>query len=234
MVPEDALPTIRFAGRAWTVKTSGVPVGPGPNLFSADRVTVDPAGRLRLSIDAGRSGWNCAEVIAKEEPGQREAVNDLDKLDQRSGVAFGYGTYRWRIVSDVHLLDRHAVLGMFLWSDDPSQAHRELDIEFARWGEAAPPDQGLFTVQNLAEPRGFGFPAAPGRSEHTISWTPGRVTFRSRFGRVVHQWTPEGSRIPSPGSAVAPRINLWLFRGHAPSGPQAVTIEDFSYVRLRP
>ena len=201
-------PTIRFAGRTWTVKTSPSPVGPGPNRYSADRVTVTPAGRLRVAIGATPSGWSCAEVIAHG--------------------GFGYGTYRWTVSSTLDTLDANAVLGLFLWSDDPAQANRELDIEFSRWGESAPPVSGSFTVANLAPPNTFRFPSGAGRSEHTLTWTPGRVAFRSRSGGV-HTWGVDSPDVPVPGGGVAPRINLWLFRGRAPSGPQAVTVEDFSY-----
>ncbi|MGV8910289.1 MAG: hypothetical protein ACOH1Y_15005 [Propionicimonas sp.] len=202
-------PTIRFAGSTWLVKTSSDPVGPGPNIYSADRVRVDPAGRLQLGIAASPSGWSCAEVVARGE--------------------FGFGRYRWSVDSDVAGLDPHAVLGMFTWSDEPTHANRELDIEFSRWGEPARRVAGLFTVQNKAAPNSFPFPATAGRSTHTLVWTPEMVEFRSEFGAVVHEWSLGGPDVPTPGGGVAPRINLWLFRGHAPSRPQWVTIDDFTY-----
>lgn len=201
--------TIRFAGRTWRVKTSSTPIGPGPNPFSADRVRVDVAGHLRLGIDSGPAGWDCAEVIADG--------------------GFGYGRYRWSVASDLRSLDAHAVLGMFLWADDPAQANREVDIEFSCWGRAAPPPSGSFTVQNAAPPSSFRFAAPSGRSDHTLIWTPGRVAFRSRFGSVVHHWITEAPGVPAPGGGVAPRINLWLFRGTAPAGQQSVTVENFTY-----
>ena len=88
---------------------------------------------------------------------------------------------------------------------------------------------GGFTVQNAAPPRGFRFTAATGRSAHTLVWTCGKVAFHSEFGAVANEWSHAGSDVPTPGGGVAPRINLWLFRGQAPSGRQSVTIEDFTY-----
>ncbi len=205
---------LRFAGRTWTIKASTTPIGPGPNVFSADRARVDDLGQLALNVGPAASGWSCAEVIAQGE--------------------FGYGTYSWVVASDVDTLDARAVLGMFLWSDHPAQANRELDIEFSRWGAAAPPVLGSFTVQNAVPPNPFRFPAPPGRSQHSLTWTPGRVAFRSRFGSTVRQWRGEGDEVPRPGGGVAPRINLWLFQGKAPTGPQSVTIADFSYDPHRP
>ena len=206
---EGALPLIWFAGRRWTVKTSQVPVGPGPNLFSAERVSVDSAGQLHLTIEHVPSGWSCAEVVAQGE--------------------FGYGSYRWRVASELNAQHAPAVLGLFLWSDEPAQAHRELDIEFSRWGEPARPVVGSFTVPNAPPSDSYRFPAGAGESEHTLTWSQGRVAFRSRFGTVRSEWVLEGAGVPSPGGGVGPRINLWLFRGQAPGGPLAVTIGDFSY-----
>lgn len=208
-VTPGPLPSIRFAGHSWTVKTSSAPVGPGPNLYSGERVRVTAAGHLSLSIERATTGWSCAEVVANGE--------------------FGYGTYRWKVWSKLDALDANAVLGMFLWSDEPAHANRELDVEFSRWGASAPPVSGSFTVHNVPPPNSFRFPAGAGRSEHTLSWTPGRVAFRSRFGTVLHDWMTEAPGVPVPGGGVAPRINLWLFRGQAPSGPLAVTIEEFTY-----
>ncbi len=204
MTTQDA-PAIVFSGYRWAVKRSAEPVGPGPNHFSADNVSVQ-GGRLRLAIVERRGVWTCAEVIAQGE--------------------FGYGRYEWTIRGDVSRLDDNAVLGMFTWSDHPDHANRELDIEFARWSASGP--VGNFTVQSV--PRTHRFELAPAASSvHTIEWTPGRVVFRTT--------TPEGSAtwdcvegVPPAGGAVAPRINLWLYRGRAPGVPQEVVVEGFRYV----
>lgn len=208
----DPTPTIRFAGRTWTVKTSSTPVGPGPNRFSAANVSV-VAGRLHLTVERSLIGWTSAEVIAQGE--------------------FGYGRYQWTVVTDVTRLDPRTVLGMFTWSDEPDQAHRELDIEFSRWARPGKAKIGSFTVQTLAGAISRSFGAVAGRGEHNLVWAEGKVSFRSRFGSVVREWTHEGADVPSPGGSVAPRINLWLFRGQAPAGPQSVCRRRLKSERFR-
>lgn len=208
----DAAPTIQFAGRTWTVKVSSVPVGPGPNLFAASNVVVDASG-LRLSVRPSAAGWTCAEVIAQGE--------------------FGYGSYRWTVSSTMPQLDPNVVLGMFTWSDDPEQANRELDIEFSGWGRPDEVRRGAYSVHQPAHSVTHRFATAPGRSEHRLSWTPGRVAFSSHFGPLVQLWSHESAAVPTPGGGVAPRINLWLFQTASPAAAQSVAIESFTYTPPR-
>lgn len=201
---------VRFAGRTWGVKESATPVGPGPNLFSAANVEVDGRG-LHLRIARTGAGWTCAEVVAQG--------------------SFGYGTYAWTVASDVMRLDPHAVLGMFTWSDEVDHANREIDIEFGRLGGPSLSSTGRFTVQApepLSSPA-FALPSAP-RSRHTLTWLPGRVTAASATpGSAPVSWSVTDAVVPRPGGGVAPRINLWLFRGVAPASPQHITVESFAY-----
>ena len=201
--------TIRFSGYDWTVKASATKVGPGPNVFAADNVSVDARG-LRLDIAPAESQWTCAEVMARGR--------------------FGYGTYAWTVATDLTGLDRSAVLGLFTWSDAPEHAHREIDVEFAALGVPGRRGTGLFTVQAGSPPNDFGFnPHRTNRSEHAFVWSPGRVTFSSSFGAFRVEWSFCGSGVPTPGGQVAPRVNLWLYRGESPGRPQRVTIPSFRY-----
>lgn len=198
---------VRFSGHLWSVKTSMEPVGPGPNRFAAANVTVDVRGRLVLAISPDAWGWTCAEVVAQG--------------------GFGYGIYDWTVSSSVAEFDPAVVLGLFTWSDDAAGTHQELDIEFSRWGEAAPVG-GSFTVQQAALTKRF--PIAAGAGRHSVEWTPGRVAFRSRFGARVQGWEHNGRDVPVPAAGVAPRINCWLFHGAVAGRPHRVTIESFSYL----
>ena len=85
-------PTVAFAGRTWTVKTSSGAVGPGPNVFLASNVSVDGSGNLKLAINKVNRKWTTAEVVLNE--------------------SLGYGTYSWTLGSDVSNLDAQAVLGL--------------------------------------------------------------------------------------------------------------------------
>ena len=217
--------TIQFSGYTWMVKKSAGKVGPGPNIFSdsADNVWVDSAGRLHMKITRNGNRWNCAEVILTG--------------------SFGHGTYRFYLDSPVDNLDPNVVLGLFTWNDAPEFNHRELDIEFARWANASDPTNAQYVVQpydaagNLVR---FLQPSNVPQSVHSLTWEAASATFRSLRGHDPYSTDPAKfiagktftSGIPQPGGENA-RINLWLFRGRAPSNRQAVEviINRFEYFR---
>ena len=199
---------LRFSGYDWLAKTSTVLVGPGPNYFSdgPDNVWIDDQDRmhLRLTRDA-TSRWWASEVVLQ--------------------ASLGYGSYTFKLDGPPNELDVYVVFGMFTWNDDPTDSHRELDIELARWGIADGPN-GRYSVQPYQLPdRMYDFqqPFAGSRSSHRIDWMPGRVRFQSWMG-----WQPSPptldaviadhvfeSGIPKPGGEQT-RMNLWLLRGLVP------------------
>jgi hypothetical protein len=205
---------IQFSGYTWLVKDSGgAKWGPGPNVFSpsTDNVWVDPAGRLHLKIVKSGSQWRSAEVISK--------------------ASFGYGTYRWTLASDVSSLDPQVTLGMFTWHDTSADyAHREIDIEVARWGNASNPTNAQFVVQPY-DLGGHTFrytvpPAVP--STHEFTWRESSVGFLSG----TTSWLfGDAAAVPRAGGENA-RMNLWLFRGRATLNRTAaeVVFERFEHV----
>ena len=214
---------IAFSGLSWDVRSTGdVPRGPGPNYFSSDNVSVDADGRLHLTIRKTRDRWSCAEVI--------------------TGVSIGYGTYRFYVASPVGTLDPNVVVGLFTWNDDPAFNHREIDIEFSRWGNRTDLN-GQFVVQPstaVSNVYRFGQPA-DGPTTHSFVWRPHAVDFSSLRGfrtepsgpaDVIAAWTAFHD-IPLPGGE-APRINLWLADGREPmNGAGAeVVIERVEFVPL--
>lgn len=206
---------IRFSGYEWRVKESAGRVGPGPNYFSAaaDNVAIDERGRLHLRITKRDGRFFCPEVISRQ--------------------SFGYGTYRFYVDSTIDKLDINAVLGLFTWSDEPDYHHRELDIEFSRWGKIDN-ENGQFVVQPYTIPQNivrFETPAGLPASTHSFSWQPGRVFFQSFRGRrpdpdsptdIIYQQTFT-NHIPQPGVENA-RINLWLIDGRPPAGGKEVEV----------
>jgi len=126
--------SIQFSGRSWTVKASGSPVGPGPNYFSdtiAD-VRVDGSGYLHLRIAFSNGNWHSSEVITDD--------------------VLGHGTYTFTLGSRVDLLDRNIVVGLFTWDTSaPQFNYREIDIEFARWGNPLT-DNSQYVVQPWDNP----------------------------------------------------------------------------------
>jgi len=191
-----------FSGYEWGVKSSDAPVGPGPNLFSNSRKNVwtDSQGRLHLRIIRQKNQWYCSEAVL---------ANSL-----------GYGTYRFYIDRRLDNLPPSAVLGLFTWSDAAEQAHREIDIEFSRWGDANN-QSAQYVIQPYDTPGNmtrFDMPARLKTSTHSFLWEPGRVSFLSLKGRKIQDYTvadkifewTTSQGIPQPGDETA-RINLWLF-----------------------
>ena len=215
------LRTIRFSDYTWHVKASEAPTGPGPNYFSGEPadVWVDKLGRLHLRIVKRGGRWYCSEVY--------------------SAKAFGYGTYAFTLASRVDQLDKNTVLGLFTWDDnDPAYAHREIDIEFTRWGDEAAAN-AQFAVQPWDHPGHrhlFDMALSSVFSTHSFHWKAGDVLFSSRRGHApalaetIETWSYTGADIPPAGAGNA-RINLWLTDGTSPSNQQdvEVVVESFRF-----
>lgn len=197
---------LRFSGQDWSVKTSAGLVGPGPNYFSdAPRsVWVDRAGRLHLRLEQREGRWQCAEVISKR--------------------SFGYGRYRFYLDSPAGALDPNVVLGIFTWNDDPAYTHREIDIEFSRWGD--PRNQNAqyviqpYTIaENISR---FDVPTDMARSGHEFLWRKDEVLYRSWRSsgesptpRTLLREITLRHDVPTPDGENV-RLNLWLLGGKAP------------------
>jgi hypothetical protein len=136
------------------------------------------------------------------------------------------------VQGDLDGLDRNAVLGLFTWNDDPADNHRELDVEFSRWGNAADPTNGQFVVQpystngNLLR---ITQPSGVTSSTQSFTWGVSSVAFASSAA-TPSSWTYTGPDVPQPGGENA-RMNLWLSRGAAPSNGATVevVITDFTF-----
>ena len=205
-----------WSGGTWAIKTSRSAVGPGPNVFDKANVSVDAQGRLHLRIARNTSGaWSCAEVIGPR--------------------SYGYGTYTFTVESPVSAFDSNVVLGLFTWSDKAPYAHREIDIEFAKWGNAGDPANGQYVVQPYDKPLHLERFTAPGTTPttHRFMWYAGRITWESfdANGGPIAAYTYTGSDVPKPGDERV-RLNLWLYTGAAPSNGQAVEVVVSSFAFL--
>lgn len=204
---------LSFSGYTWIVKNSrGSAVGPGPNVFSdsTDNAWVDTSGRLHLRIVKQGETWTCVEVIAK--------------------ASLGYGTYRVTYDTPVDDLDPNVVLALFTWKNAAAQWHREIDIEFSRWGNPGNPANAQYVVQP-SRPSRISRWLVPGSapSTHSFRWQPGFVRFESLAGTTHQQWLFAG-KAPIPGGE-NPRMNLWLFHGAPPTDgqPVEVIISSFTF-----
>ncbi len=208
---------ISWGGVTWDIKTSQSAVGPGPNIFDKSNVSVDAAGNLHLKITRNASGkWTCAETIGP--------------------ATYGYGMYTFALASRVDALDPNAVLGLFTWSDKAPYAHRELDIEFARWGNVSDATNAQYVVQPYSAAKHlvrFTQPAdVP--SMHRFTWQKGIVNWSSTgaSGNYISSYNYAGSDVPVTGDERV-HLNFWLFNGAAPlnGASTEVVLSSFTFAK---
>jgi hypothetical protein len=160
--------------------------------------------------------------------------------------ALGFGKYEFTIGADVSDLaggDVHVVFGMFLFKDDT----HELDVEFARWGNASAQTNADYVVQ--PNPGGgasskavlWTMPDGFNHTVHTVDWTQNRVSFSSAPlgspGTPISEWVfDDRSKIPAANGMLV-RINMWLFNPTKVSkqfpGVEGV-ISDFKFTPATP
>ncbi|MBN1285424.1 MAG: DUF11 domain-containing protein [Anaerolineae bacterium] len=199
---------IQFAGLQWIVK-SGYN-GPGPNHWSDDEqsVWVDTSGHLHLKVRAIDGIWHSAEVYSVEPT--------------------SYGMHRFFVIGRVDQLDANVVLGLFLYQDDA----REIDIEFAKWGDPFNDKPGHYVVQPGNE---HDFPVTLNGTftTHYISWMDSYVQFKSIHGHyleppqpwhLIQDWEYAGGGIPCEGDQLRIHMNLWLVGGESPLDGQEAEI----------
>jgi hypothetical protein len=219
-------PGLLFAGRRWLVKQSTTPVGPGPNRFSGrpEDVRVDADG-LHLTVSFRDGAWWSTEVI----------------LDEN----LGYGTYVFHTDSRVDLLDANIILGLFTWDDLAPPYYREIDFEFARWGNPDDPTNAQYVVQpwdgpgNLVRFR-VDLAEQDRKLTSVLGWSPGQVAMATYHGHLLPEalashapiasWTNTGPNVPQPGLENV-RMNLWLRWGLPPLDGQGteVVITNFLF-----
>ena len=210
-----AATTLKFAGYTWIVK-SGTGLGPGPNSWGERNAWVDAAGllHLKLSYDEASSKWLCAGITSKEN--------------------FGHGTYQWQIQGPASTLDKNVVAGLFHYAGP--DGFNELDVEFARWGEAARPNVN-YSVYPAAGSKGkqqritTEWKQSGGTaSTHRYTWTNESVVVKSMNGFYnddtnmffTHTFLPPLAVIPTEKMPV--KMNLWCFRGMPPSDGKEVEL----------
>ena len=221
--PNPALRNLHWSGLDWYLKDSaGARVGPGDNYFSdsTDQVWVDAQNRLHLRVSNVAGKWQCAEAITYR--------------------TLGYGRYVFRAETEVNSLDVNAVLGLFTWADrseDPN--HREIDIEWSRWGNASDSTNAQFVVQPYA-PTGhlqrITIPAGTGSSVQQWIWQTSGVAFQALAGADALNWSyPAGNTVSAnlPLSCdESVHLNLWLCDNAGPAGgqPVEVVLSEFQHI----
>jgi len=218
---------INFSGYEWVVKNSDEPVGPGPNFFSDDSnsVWVDQNGFLHLKMRMYNGIWHCAEIVSQK--------------------TFGYGNYEFIIDSDLGNLDRNIVLGLFTWDDRNRHNHREIDIEFAKWGSQTSNLNAQYVIQPYDTPKNryrYNVSARNSESNHSFTWTSKYIYFKSKYKSKIPdskiqndsiEWMNIGSDI-LPSKYEKTRINLWLLTGKKPVNNKEIEIiiKEFNFTPI--
>jgi hypothetical protein len=167
---DPATRSFHWSGYDWWVKTATSPFDPGPNYFSdsTTNVFVDMQGRLHLRITHVGNQWRCAEIVSQ--------------------TTFGYGTYAFHLASPVDALAPNVTLGLFTWTDQPDFAHREIDFEGGRWGNAADYANAQFVVQPYDQPSHlvrYRIPDPPTNSVPSFNWQTNAITFFCATGTTA-------------------------------------------------
>lgn len=224
--------TLNWSGQTWTVRNSSSTEGPGENWWSnsTSNVWVDSNNFLHLKLRTSGNKWLASELYTNQ--------------------TFKYGTYTWKIEgptsSATGVLDKNVVLGLFTYKD--SDFNNEIDIELARWGDAANPNLNYTVYPSTADlwdatqqdkyQTTFEMQLNGNYTGHSFAWRSNQVTLTSRNGHsdsgdVILQWaTPATSSQRVPQSACAVHMNLWIAEGEtAPSNGQDVEfiIHSFTY-----
>jgi hypothetical protein len=211
---------LSFGGLHWRLKSSLTLTSPGPNYYrdKEDAVWVDEQG-LHLTIQKIDSIWWATEIFTRER--------------------VGYGTYTFTVETPSRSYEPQVVAGFYTWDTDSAEFNREIDIEFAAWGEPTGTKFQYVVQPYTQEDRIHVFdPDLQGdRTTHRIVWTKQGITFSSYHGQVdpddpaseamlIERWTYPDS--PSEGK-VRFRINLWLYQGRMPTKPVDLLITAFSF-----
>ncbi len=212
--------TIPFSGFDWTVRSSRGPTDPGGNTFSANPsdVWVDERGFLHLTL-----GESATEV--------------------RTRRSLGYGTYEVRLLGALDRLHPRAVLGFFTFELPSTHPHhREIDIEFSRWGLESGPN-----LQYVVQPadragnrRQMSLPMPEGEATtHRFTWEPGAVTFTSWHGHgdypppahlLIAHHAIRSADVPDPRRERL-YLNFWWYQGPPDQPPrQSVIVTEFQFI----
>ena len=216
LVPHAQPKELAFSGYTWTIRAGQG--GPGPNTWDARNAWLDASNHLHLKIASREGQWSCAEVTTK------------DRL--------GFGRYEFQVVGRLGQFDDNVVLGLFNYPtrDVGPDATHEIDIEFARWGNARNPI-GNFTVWPVEKGReqtskAFPWDAGDDLSTHRFVWEAERITFQSLHGlrdddvgeRSRWAFEPEEPARRISQKPMPVHINLWLFQGRPPKDGREVEV----------
>jgi hypothetical protein len=210
-----------WQGFTWLVKSGG-PMGPGSNQWDPANVWVDSKGFLHLKIAKRNGQWTCAEIWTNQN--------------------LGFGTYQCQVEGPIGKLDPNIVFSMFSYAGPDGV--NEIDIEYAKWGNAIEKN-AWWTVypndaQGAKDSLGFELGLKGAYSTSRYSWSKIGVHYWMLGGRqplsssknLLKEWNyaPQDAGHHIPQSPMPLHFNLWLFEGKPPADgkPVEIVVHGFS------
>jgi len=218
--------TINWKGHTWNVTAGGMA---GVCQGNAANISIDADGYLHMKITNNGGTWTGAEIFT------------TDKI--------GFGTYQWQIDGPVDKLDKNVVVGLYPYGPEAgigSDGQNEIDIEYARWGNASYPN-GNYTVY---PPTGtgsseitFDFTLTGTYTTSRFVWSSTKIDFVALSGfepldgtaGLIKAWTfaPATPTTKVPQQALPLGMNLWCFQGPPSNGQNVeIIVRDFTFVPL--
>ncbi len=217
--------TLTWKGHTWQLTSGGMA---GVCQGDPKNVTVDANGYLHLRISNGTTGWTASELFTTER--------------------LGFGTYQWQVDGPIDSYDKNVVLGLFPYGPAAgigADRTNEIDIEYARWGQASGPNGDWTdypasgtTIGELS----YTFSLAPATlSTSRFVWSATSIASALLTGLqpvdgttgLIKSWTyaPANPTVNVPQQALPLGMNLWCFDSPPSDGnPVEIVIRDFIFV----
>jgi len=213
-LPHQPAKKLRFGGYEWEVRQTPGSPAELRTMYDQANAWVDENGFLHLRVARSSGGWTSADLSLAR--------------------SLGYGSYHF-VVRDISDLEPCAALSIS--TRDDSGPYREMNIQISRWGQTGGKN-AQYVVQPYFVPANMvRFLAPAGTLTYSLSWEPGRASFRTVRGSgadgkgemiAAHTFT---SGVPAPETESV-RLTFSVFYGkHNPLRHGAeVIFEKFEYL----
>ena len=208
---------INWAGYTWQIMTGSGDSGPNNWSDSTNNVWVDSSNNLHLKITNVGGNWYC--------------------VNMNTG-SFDYGTFTFHMVNNPSspMLDNNTVMSGFYWNGDTN----ELDIEYAKWGNASETQLGQYTIQPNSLNLGKNYSINVANTTNIIAYqSNGNVNFSTTdsSGKVIGSYN--ANHQIATGGVFA--FMLWLYdpSGRGYIGPsdgvgKEMILSNFTYTTTSP
>jgi hypothetical protein len=213
---------LKWQGYTWYVKNAASE-GPGPNPWSSTLVWVDAKGFLHMKIAKVNGKWTSSEIWTDR--------------------ALSFGTYQCQVEGAIDKLDPNIIFSMFSYQGPDNV--KEIDIEYAKWGNAAEKNAWWTVYPNdTAGKKGFtGFNLKLDGTYTTsrYTWSKTGVHYWLLGGHqpldsntnTLQEWNyqPANAKHQITQTPMPLHFNLWLFQGKAPIDEKPVEIIVHSFAK---